>query len=114
MAVESFVPQPLLVTPAAVKKIQDLNSQEEQAKSLRVYVTGGGCSGFQYGFGLEDAPKEDDLVIEQQGVSLLLDDLSRPYLEGSTVDYQEGLEGAKFVLLNIQGDTCSCGVSFSA
>ncbi len=114
-AVVSFMPQPLLVTPAAVKKVQQLVEEEGNPElSLRVYVTGGGCSGFQYGFDFDDQTQPNDTVIEEQGVRFLLDELSYPYLTGSTVDYLEGLEGARFIIVNPNASTtCGCGSSFS-
>ena len=81
---------------------------------LRVFVTGGGCSGFQYGFSFDEKVSEDDTVVEKDGVSVLVDPLSFPYLVGSEVDYQEGLEGAKFLVSNPNASaTCGCGESFS-
>lgn len=114
-AVVSFMPQPLLVTPAAVKKVQQLVKAESNPElSLRVYVTGGGCSGFQYGFDFDDQTQPDDTIIEEEGVRFLLDELSYPYLTGSTVDYVEGLEGARFIIVNPNASaTCGCGSSFS-
>ncbi|WP_027849095.1 iron-sulfur cluster insertion protein ErpA [Marinospirillum minutulum] len=111
----SFIPQALLVTPAAVKKVQNLVEEEANPElSLRVYVTGGGCSGFQYGFDFDDQIQPDDTIIEEQGVRFLLDELSYPYLSGSTVDYVEGLEGARFIIVNPNASTtCGCGSSFS-
>lgn len=113
--VSSFTPQALLITPSAVNKLQNLTTDKANADmALRVYVTGGGCSGFQYGFDFDDQVQEGDTLIEQEGVRLLLDELSYPYLNGSTVDYLEGLEGAKFVVSNPQATTtCGCGSSFS-
>ena len=114
-AAVSFVPQALLVTPAAVKKVQQLVEEESNSElSLRVYVTGGGCSGFQYGFDFDDQTQPEDTIIEEQGVRFLLDELSYPYLSGSTVDYIEGLEGARFIIVNPNASTtCGCGSSFS-
>lgn len=111
----SFVPQALLITPAAVSKVRQLVEEEQNPElSLRVYVTGGGCSGFQYGFDFADQVQEGDTVIEEQGVRFLLDELSYPYLSGSTVDYVEGLEGARFIIRNPNASTtCGCGSSFS-
>ena len=81
---------------------------------LRVFVTGGGCSGFQYGFSFDEKVSEDDTVVEKDGVSVRVDPLSFPYLVGSEVDYQEGLEGAKFLVSNPNASaTCGCGESFS-
>ena len=114
-SVVSFTPQPLLITPAAIKKVQRLVEKESNPNlSLRVYVTGGGCSGFQYGFDFDDQTQPDDTIIEEQGVRFLLDELSYPYLNGSTVDYIEGLEGAKFIIVNPNASaTCGCGSSFT-
>ena len=113
--VVSFIPQALLVTPAAIKKVQQLVQEESNAElGLRVYVTGGGCSGFQYGFDFDDKTQPDDTVIEEQGARFLLDELSYPYLSGSTIDYIEGLEGARFIIVNPNASTtCGCGSSFS-
>ena len=81
---------------------------------LRVYVTGGGCSGFSYGFNFADEVGEDDANFENDDVTLLVDSLSYQYLQGSTVDYTEGLEGARFVVSNPNATTtCGCGSSFS-
>jgi iron-sulfur cluster insertion protein len=81
---------------------------------LRVYVTGGGCSGFQYGFSFDDQVAEDDTVVEKNGVKVLLDPLSYPYLSGSEVNYEEGLMGSRFVIQNPNAKTtCGCGSSFS-
>ncbi|MDR9467384.1 iron-sulfur cluster insertion protein ErpA [Marinospirillum sp.] len=111
----SFVPQALLVTPAAVAKLKALISEEQNPSLvLRVYVTGGGCSGFQYGFDFAEAIQEDDTVVEEQGARFVLDALSYPYLVGSTLDYLEGLEGSRFTLTNPNASTtCGCGSSFS-
>lgn len=113
--VEEYVPTVLQVTPAAAAKVRQLALEEGQPElCLRVYVTGGGCSGFQYGFDFADTLQEDDTLLEAQGARFVIDALSYPYLQGSTLDYVEGLEGARFVLTNPNAvTTCSCGVSFS-
>ena len=81
---------------------------------LRVYVQGGGCSGFQYGFDLEEATEDDDHVIERDGVRLVVDPLSYQYIVGSEIDYQEDLQGSQFVVRNPNASTtCGCGLSFS-
>ncbi len=81
---------------------------------LRVFVTGGGCSGFQYGFSFDEEQDEEDTVIERDGVMLLVDPMSYQYLVGATVDYQEGLQGSQFVVQNPNASsTCGCGSSFS-
>jgi iron-sulfur cluster insertion protein len=81
---------------------------------LRVFITGGGCSGFQYGFTFDELLADDDTVIEKEGVTVLVDPMSFQYLAGSVVDYTEGLEGSRFVINNPNATaTCGCGSSFS-
>ncbi len=81
---------------------------------LRIYVSGGGCAGFQYNFAFDEAMNEDDTVIEKEEATLLIDAVSSQYLAGATIDYQEGLEGARFVINNPNASsTCGCGESFS-
>jgi iron-sulfur cluster insertion protein len=113
--VAEFVPQVLFLSDRAVAKVKSLVEEEANPElKLRVYVTGGGCSGFQYGFSFEDEVGEDDTRIEKEGVTVLLDPLSYPYLVGSEVDYKEGLEGSRFVINNPNATTtCGCGSSFS-
>ena len=115
MTVQSYTPAALKVAPGAVAKVKSLMADEHNDKlCLRVYVTGGGCSGFQYGFSFDDQIAEDDTVIEKDGVRLLLDPLSYPYLVGSEVNYEEGLQGSRFVINNPYATTtCGCGSSFS-
>ena len=112
---EQFVPQPLLLTERAVAKIKSLVEAEDNAElKLRVYVTGGGCSGFQYGFNFDEAAADDDTRVEKDGVTVLVDPLSYQYVVGSEVDYKEGLEGSRFVINNPNASTtCGCGSSFS-
>lgn len=112
---EVFTPSPLYVTPGAVAKVKSLVEEEGNTDlKLRVYVTGGGCSGFQYGFTFDDATAEDDTIVEVEGVNVVVDALSFPYLMGANVDYSEGLQGAKFVIENPNAaTTCGCGASFS-
>ncbi|SFC34392.1 iron-sulfur cluster insertion protein [Marinospirillum celere] len=111
----SFVPQALFITPAAIEKVKGLvESEHNPGLMLRVYVTGGGCSGFQYGFDFSEEMQDDDTLIEEQGARFVLDALSYPYLVGSTLDYVEGLEGSRFILTNPNASTtCGCGSSFS-
>ncbi|WP_084004695.1 iron-sulfur cluster insertion protein ErpA [Terasakiispira papahanaumokuakeensis] len=111
----TFTPQALMVTPAAAQKVAALVEEEQNPDlCLRVFVTGGGCSGFQYGFEFADALAEDDAVLEVDGARIAIDALSYPYLVGSTLDYLEGLEGARFVVQNPNAtSTCGCGSSFS-
>jgi iron-sulfur cluster assembly accessory protein len=113
--VTEFVPQVLFLTDNAVAKVKALVEEEENPSlKLRVYVTGGGCSGFQYGFSFEDEATDEDTLIQKDGVTALLDPLSYQYLAGSEVDYKEGLEGSRFVINNPNAaTTCGCGSSFS-
>ena len=103
---------PLTFTDAAANKVKSLITEEENNElKLRVYITGGGCSGFQYGFTFDD---KGDLTIEKSGVQLVIDPMSLQYLIGGTVDYTEGLEGSRFVVNNPNAtSTCGCGSSFS-
>ena len=107
--------QTLILTERAAARAQDLLSIEQNdALCLRVFITGGGCAGFQYGFTFDELVAEDDTVIKKDDISLLVDPLSLPYLKGATVDYQENLEGARFVVNNPNATTsCGCGSSFS-
>jgi iron-sulfur cluster insertion protein len=113
--VAEYIPQPLLLSERAIAKVRSLVEEEDNAAlKLRVYVTGGGCSGFQYGFSFEDEAADDDTRVEKEGVTVLLDPLSYQYLVGSEVDYKEGLEGSRFVINNPNATTtCGCGSSFS-
>ncbi|MGD8174715.1 iron-sulfur cluster insertion protein ErpA [Marinimicrobium sp. ARAG 43.8] len=115
-APEVFVPGAMLeVTPSAVAKVRSLVEEEGNPDlKLRVYITGGGCSGFQYGFAFDEVATDDDAVVEQEGVSILVDAMSYPYLMGAKVDYREDLQGSKFVVENPNAaSTCGCGSSFS-
>jgi len=113
--VESQEPVFLTLTDNAAAKVQSLVDEEGNDNlKLRVYVTGGGCSGFQYGFSFDEQINEDDTVINNKGAELLVDPLSFQYLVGSKVDYVEGLEGSRFVVENpMATTTCGCGASFS-
>ncbi|MET1256996.1 iron-sulfur cluster insertion protein ErpA [Aliikangiella maris] len=106
---------PIIFTEAASSKAKELITEEENAAlKLRVYVTGGGCSGFQYGFSFDEKQAEDDMIIQKDGVSLVVDALSFQYLVGSRVDYKEDLDGSRFVVENPNATTtCGCGSSFS-
>ena len=103
------------VTDQAAGKVQRLLlEQGKQGHVLRVFIQGGGCSGFQYGFNFEPAAASDDLVIEKDGVTVAVDPMSLQYLMGSELDYREDLEGARFVVNNPNASTtCGCGSSFS-
>lgn len=107
---------PLLFTDSAAAKVKQLIDEEGNTDlKLRVFVSGGGCSGFQYGFTFDELSNEDDTVMEKNGVQLLVDPMSLQYLAGAEIDYQEGLEGAQFVIKNPNAtSTCGCGSSFSA
>lgn len=109
------MPTPLLFTDTAASKVRDLIAEEgNDALKLRVFVSGGGCSGFQYGFTFDEAVNDGDTVVEKSGVTLLVDPLSFQYLAGAEIDYNEGLEGAHFVIRNPNATTtCGCGSSFS-
>lgn len=106
---------PIELTGTAEAKIRELLLEEaDDELCLRVFVTGGGCSGFQYGFTFDDERAEDDTLIEHDGVRVLIDSLSYSYLVGSVLDYKEGLEGSRFVINNPgASSTCGCGSSFS-
>ncbi|MDE1886606.1 MAG: iron-sulfur cluster insertion protein ErpA [Gammaproteobacteria bacterium] len=107
---------PLKFTSAAARKVKQLIEEEgNQALKLRVFVSGGGCSGFQYGFTFDENVEEGDTQISNEGVLLLVDPMSYQYLAGAEIDYTEGLEGAQFVIRNPNAtSTCGCGSSFSA
>jgi len=114
-AIEAGMPDPLLFTDSAAKQVKYLIEEEGNADlKLRVYVSGGGCSGFQYGFTFDEVTNEDDTVLNKNGVQLLIDPMSFQYLVGAEIDYQEGLEGSQFVIKNPGAtSTCGCGSSFS-
>lgn len=113
--VQTVEPSIMSFTDDAANRVQSLISEEGNDNlKLRVFVTGGGCSGFQYGFAFEEGVNEDDTVIENKGARLLVDPLSYQYLAGSKIDYVEGLEGSRFVVENPMATaTCGCGSSFS-
>lgn len=112
---EIAVPSPIVFTETAASKVKSLIEEEGNPElRLRVFVTGGGCSGFQYGFTFDENVNEDDTHIERDGVTLLVDAMSYQYLVGATIDYREGLEGSQFVIKNPNATTtCGCGSSFS-
>ncbi|MFA7270705.1 MAG: iron-sulfur cluster insertion protein ErpA [Sterolibacterium sp.] len=115
MNAPSDMSKPLLFTDNAANKVKELIAEEGNAElKLRVFVSGGGCSGFQYGFTFEEAKNDDDTVLEKNGVTLLIDPMSYQYLVGAEIDYSEGLEGSQFVIKNPNAaSTCGCGSSFS-
>ena len=110
------IPQPLDFTDSAAAKVRILIEEESNPElKLRVYVQGGGCSGFQYGFTFDEDQQADDTSIENGGVMLLVDPMSFQYLVGSKIDYKEDLEGARFIINNPNATTtCGCGSSFAA
>lgn len=107
---------PLVFTDSAAEKVKELIEEEGNAAlKLRVFVTGGGCSGFQYGFTFDEDAADDDTILQKNGVTLLVDPMSFQYLVGAEIDYSEGLEGAQFVIKNPNAtSTCGCGSSFAA
>lgn len=110
------MPLPLVFTDAAASKVKSLIDEEGNPElKLRVFVSGGGCSGFQYGFTFDEDVAEDDTRMEKNGVTLVIDPMSYQYLVGAEIDYSEGLEGSQFVIRNPNAtSTCGCGSSFSA
>lgn len=105
----------MTLTENAIVKIKDILAEENKPDiCLRVFVQGGGCSGFSYGFTLDEVKNEDDFVIEQSGLAVLVDAMSSQYLQGANVDYKEDITGSQFVISNPNAQsTCGCGSSFS-
>lgn len=112
MAADSQI---ISMSDSAARKVRRLIEEEENDQlRLRVYITGGGCSGFSYGFSFDEDTRDDDTVVEKDGVTMVVDSLSIQYLAGSEVDYTEGLQGARFIIHNPNAETtCGCGSSFS-
>lgn len=112
---DSGASSPLIFTDAAASKVRELIEEEaNDALKLRVFVSGGGCSGFQYGFSFDEAVDDGDTQVENGGVTLLVDPMSFQYLMGAEIDYKEDLEGAQFVIRNPNASTtCGCGSSFA-
>lgn len=110
------MPSPLVFTDNAAKKVKELIAEEGSPDlKLRVFVSGGGCSGFQYGFTFEETVNEDDTQVERDSVTLLIDPMSLQYLMGAEIDYSDSLQGSQFVIRNPNATTtCGCGSSFSA
>ncbi|NGM85689.1 iron-sulfur cluster insertion protein ErpA [Parapusillimonas sp. SGNA-6] len=106
---------PLIFTDAAASKVRDLLAEEGNPElKLRVFVQGGGCSGFQYGFTFDETVNDDDTTIDKEGVQLLIDPMSFQYLVGAEIDYKDDLEGSQFVIRNPNANsTCGCGSSFA-
>ena len=105
----------MIFSDAAANKVRALlDDEDDSSQKLRVFVTGGGCSGFQYGFKFDNDTAEDDTVVVKNGVTLLVDSMSLQYLQGAEIDYRENVEGAQFVIRNPNASTtCGCGNSFS-
>lgn len=103
------------INASAVDKIRDIIAEESNPNlKLRVFIQGGGCSGFQYGFTLDEVQNEDDFDFDHSGVKVLVDSMSMQYLQGSTIDYRDDISGSSFVINNPQAaTTCGCGSSFS-
>ena len=115
MSAVAEAPLPIQMTDAAPNKVKTLITEEENPElKLRVYITGGGCSGFQYGFTFDEKINDGDTVVEKSGVTMVIDPMSLQYLVGGSVDYTEGLEGSRFTVTNPNASTtCGCGSSFS-
>jgi iron-sulfur cluster insertion protein len=109
------MPAPLVFTDSAADKVKQLIDEEGNTDlKLRVFVSGGGCSGFQYGFTFDEVTNEDDTVMQKNGVTLVIDAMSYQYLVGAEIDYTQGVEGEQFVIKNPNATTtCGCGSSFS-
>ena len=109
-------PVPIIFTDSAASKVKSLTEEEgNNDLKLRVFVSGGGCSGFKYGFTFDEMINEDDTVMEKNGVKLLVDPMSFQYLAGAEIDYKENIQGAQFIIKNPGAtSTCGCGSSFSA
>jgi iron-sulfur cluster insertion protein len=105
----------ITVTESAKEKITEVLAEEGPTSKLRMFIQGGGCAGFSYGFAIEDDQNDDDFVIPAGSSNILIDAISIEYLRGATVDYKEDLNGARFSIVNPQAtSTCGCGSSFSA
>ncbi len=112
---DSGAPDPLVFTESAARKVGELIQEEDNSElKLRVFISGGGCSGFQYGFTFDEQIEEGDTAVVKEGVTLLVDPMSVQYLMGAEIDYKEDLEGSQFVIRNPNATTtCGCGSSFS-
>jgi iron-sulfur cluster insertion protein len=115
MTAENAIPAPLNFTDAAAAKVKSLIEEENNPNlKLRVFISGGGCSGFQYGFTFDESINDGDTTVENGGVTLLIDPMSYQYLVGADIDYKEDLQGAQFIIRNPNAQTtCGCGSSFS-
>lgn len=116
MSVQEYTPDApaMSITPEAAAKVLEFIEEEGGPSLLRVFVTGGGCSGFQYGFTFADSQEEDDTLFNAHGVGVVIDPMSYQYLAGATIMYQESLAGSRFTIENPNASTtCGCGESFS-
>ena len=113
--IQTQMPEPIVFTDSAAAKVADLIAEEGNPDlKLRVFVQGGGCSGFQYGFSFDDTAKEDDLEVARGAIKVLVDAMSLQYLAGAEIDYEDSLEGSRLVIRNPNAtSTCGCGSSFS-
>ena len=111
----TMAPMPIIFTDAAAMKVRELIDEEENPDlMLRVFISGGGCSGFQYGFTFDEKSEDGDSSVENQGVTLVVDPMSVQYLMGAEIDYKEDLQGSQFVIRNPNASTtCGCGSSFT-
>ncbi len=111
----STIQEPIIFTDSAAAKVSELIAEEgNEDLMLRVYVQGGGCSGFQYGFTFDESANDDDTQVEKNGVKVLIDSMSIQYLTGAEIDYREDASGSQFVIRNPNATTtCGCGSSFS-
>lgn len=118
MSVATFDPaaQAISMSEEAAVKVRQFMAEEDDVELyLRVFVQGGGCSGFQYGFTFDEQPQDEDIHFELHGLKLLIDPMSYPYLDGAVIDYQQSIAGARFSIVNPNASTtCGCGSSFSA
>jgi iron-sulfur cluster insertion protein len=116
VTVQATPPPPVVFTDAAASKVGELIKEEQNPElKLRVFISGGGCSGFQYGFTFDDSIEEGDSEVVNQGVTLVIDPMSVQYLLGAEIDYKEDLQGAQFIIRNPNATTtCGCGQSFTA
>jgi iron-sulfur cluster assembly protein len=107
-------PQIVTLSESALSKLKELLSEDDEAQALRIAVTGGGCSGFQYALGFDTEAQSDDIVLEQEGIKVLVDEVSAEYLGGSIVNFYDGLQGKGFQIENPNSTaSCGCGQSFS-
>ncbi|WP_343377769.1 iron-sulfur cluster insertion protein ErpA [Buchnera aphidicola (Formosaphis micheliae)] len=112
---KNILMSPLHVSSSVVKKIKKIMQHDKNPNlKLRIYITGGGCSGFQYGFNFDEKINKNDFIIDKQNISIIIDPISLQYLIGGKIDYKENIEGSKFIISNPNvKNTCGCGLSFN-